>query len=250
MIQKILSEMKHAVYGKNIEIKKIMYDAMEATLCPSAIDDSTRLARFLWLVTHSASEDRCQTEVVQFTESLIAADYYFSAGKGRLAIPFLNKALDNYACLTDADLFTIVDIDFFVGHFRACNLKGKFRREWMVVKNLYILDGAARKVGLDLNLDELPADYIPFSWAVKDILLFILIGIIGTLLVLNPLDAYRCARLDGNPIPLWDTLELPEILSVVMGIILIVAEFGLIIWQFTPNYNRLMAQLYYWRFSC
>ena len=248
MIEKLLKEAKEVIYGKEYGIEGYMYNAIEATLHASELDPSTRKANYLKLIMLCASEERCKEEAVQFTTCLISSDYYLSIGKGILAIPFLNKALKHYAQITDMEPFSITDADNFAGQFRANNLKGKFKREFIAVKNLYVMDGMARKLGLDLSLDELPADCIPASWGFKDLPFFVVLGIIGALMVLNPFDEYRSARLSGNPIPIWDTLDVTDMLSVLTGVMLITINFGLLLWQYKPSYNRLMAQFYNWKF--
>ena len=107
---------------------------------------------------------------MNFTASVIAADYYLSVGKGLRAVPFLNKTLGHYAEILGTIPASIEDADRFVGEFRAQNLKGKSKRELRAVKNVYILSGAAHKLGLDIPLDELPADYCPISKSFKSFL--------------------------------------------------------------------------------
>ena len=186
---------------------------------------------------------------MDFTASVIAADYYLSAGKGLRAVPFLNKTLGHYAEILGTVPVSIEDADRFVGEYRAQNLKGKFKREFRAVKYVYILSGAAHKLGLDMPLDELPADYCPTSKSFRSFLFILAMGIAGVLMVLTAFNEYRVARFAGEPIPFFDALQPSEIPMVVIGLILVVAEFILLFWQYTPSYNRLVSRFHYWRFS-
>ena len=117
------------------------------------------------------------------------------------------------------------------------------------MKNVFILIGAAQKLGLDLSLEELPADYCPTFWSSRSFLFILAMGIAGTLMVLTAFNEHRVTRFAGEPIPFLDSLQSSEIPIVVIGLILVVAQFILLFWQYTPNYNRLVSRFHYWRFS-
>ena len=186
---------------------------------------------------------------MNFTASLIAAEYYLSVGKGIRAVPFLNKALGHYAEILGTIPASIEDAERFVREFRAQNLKGKFMREFQAVKNVFILTGAAQKLRLDMSLEELPADYCPTSRSFRSFLFILVMGIAGTLMVLTAFNEHRVSRFAGEPIPFLDSLQPSEIPMVVIGLILVVTEFILLFWQYTPSYNRLVSRFHYWRFS-
>ena len=142
------------------------------------------------------------------------------------------------------------DTAVVVGEFRARNLKGKFRRELLVVKNISTLSGASKKLGLDLSeLDELPADHVPALWTWRTFPLILLLGVGGALMVMNALNEYRVARMAGAPIPLMEALQPGEIPVMLIGLLLVIAEFVLLFWQFRPSYNRMISKYYYWKFS-
>lgn len=255
MIDRILVEAKSSlekyknVRGEQPVVADAMYEALDATLCASRYSNKERLAYFLSLLMKSGQTDDRKEEVIQFTSSLIATDYYLSAGKGLRAIPFLNKALEVYARLLRMEPFVIDDAESFVGIFRSGNLKGKWWREFKAVKNIYILSGAAKKLELDMPFDELPADHTPACWSVMDVPLFILLGLTGGLLIMYALDDYRTARFAGTPIPFSEAMQGGEVLAIILGVVLIIAEFGLMMRQYNPTYNHIMSIVYYWKFS-
>ena len=226
-----------------------MYDALAVTLQASDFDNGTRLGCLFKQLLKCTTSWKRKEEVCAFTVSVIAADYYLSVGKGIRAVPFLNKALGHYAEILGTIPASIEDADRFVGEFRAQNLKGKFKREFQAVKNVFILIGAAQKLRLDLCLEELPADYCPTSRSFRSFLFILAMGITGTLMVLTAFNEHRVSRFAGEPIPFLDSLQPSEIPMVVIGLILVVAEFILLFWQYTPSYNRLVSRFHYWRFS-
>ena len=227
-----------------------MFEALAVTLHASEYDNDTRLGCFFKLLMKCSTEWSRKQEVVDYTVALIAADYYFSVRKGLRAIPFLNRALEAYAQVTSTVACPVEDADRFLGQFRARNLKGKFSREYMAVKNLYILAGAAQKLGLEMaELDELPADHVPTLWAWRTFPLILLLGVGGALMVMYAFSEYRQARLGGTPIPLLDALQTEELPLVFLGLILVIAEFALLFWEHRPSYNHFMAGFYYWKFS-
>ena len=240
--------MKDAASSVSTETAQVMYEAMEATLHASTFDSKTRQSRFLRLLMKCASEGKQKEMMGKFATALLAADYYFSAGWANKAIPHLKLAVALFQEQYGGPLLS-EDKDAIAGTFRRQNLKGKFRREFNAVRNIYILSGAAHKLGLDLPLDELPADVIPTCWSIMDFPIFILLGVTGGLLIMYGLDDYRTARFAGTPIPITEALQAGEIFSIIIGIILIIAEFAVMMHQHNPTYNRWMAQYYYWRFS-
>lgn len=248
MIVKLLNEMKDAVSSVSTETAQVMYEAMEATLDASKFDQRTRQARFLRLLMKCAPEGKQKEVMGKFTTALLAADYYFSAGWANKAIPHLELAVTLFQEQYGGPLLS-EDKDAIVGAFRSRNLKAKFRREFNAVKNIYILSGAAHKLGLDLPLDELPADVIPTCWSIMDFPIFILLAVTGGLLIMYGLNDYRTARFAGTPIPITEALQAGEIFSIIIGIVLIIAEFAVMMRQHNPTYNRWMAKYYYWRFS-
>ena len=255
MIEKLLKdanasrEMYKNAGGEKKGLADAMYDVLVVTLQASEFDDETRLNCLFKQLMKCTTDWERKEEVMNFTASVIAADYYLSVGKGLRAIPFLNKALGHYAEILGTVPVSIEDAERFVGEFRAQNLKGKFKREFRAVKNIFILTGAAQKLGLDLSLEELPADYCPTSRSFRSFLFILAMGIAGTLMVLTAFNEHRVARFAGEPIPILDSLQPSEIPMVVIGLILVVAEFILLFWQYTPSYNRLVSRFHYWRFS-
>ena len=256
MIEKLLRdanasrEMYKNAGGEKKGLADAMYDALVVTLQASEYDNDTRLNCLFKQLLKCTTDWERKEEVMNFTASLIAADYYLSVGKGLRAVPFLNKALGHYAEILGTTIPTsIEDANRFVGEYRAQNLKGKFKREFQAVKNVFILTGAAQKLRLDLCLEELPADYCPTSRSFRSFLFILAMGIAGTLMVLTAFNEHRVARFAGEPIPILDSLQPSEIPMVVIGLILVVAEFILLFWQYTPSYNRLVSRFHYWRFS-
>ena len=256
MIERILVEAKDSLEkykntgGEQPEVADAMYEALDATLCASRYSNKERLACFLNLLMKSTRADDRMEEVIQFTSSLIAADYYFSAGKGLRAVPFLNKALEAYARLVRMEPIVIDDADRFIGMFRSGgNLKGKWWREFKAVRNIYIISGAAKKLGMDMPFDELPADHTPACWSVMDMPWFIMLGLAGGGLIMYALQDWRTARFAGTPIPLSEAMQGGEILAIILGIVLIIAEFAIMMKQYNPTYNQLMSRIYYWKFS-
>lgn len=242
-------EMYKAAGGDKPGMADAMFSALAVTLQASGFDNGTRLGCLFKLLLKCTTSWKRKEEVCAFAASVIAADYYLSVEKGRVAVPFLNKALGHYAGILGTSPLVIEDADRFLGQFRARNLKGKFMREFRAVKNIYMLSGAAHKLGLDLPLDELPADVIPTCWSIMDFPIFILLGVTGGLLIMYGLDDYRTARLAGTPIPITEALQAGEIFSIIIGIVLIIAEFAVMMRQYNPTYNRWMSKYYYWQFS-
>ena len=144
--------------------------------------------------------------------------------------------MGHYAEILGTVPVSIEDTDRFVGEFRA-------------VKNIFILTGAAQRLKLDLSFEELPADYCPTSRSFRSFLFILAMGIAGTLMVLTAFNEHRVSRFAGEPIPLLDALQPSEIPMVIAGLILVLAEFILLFWQYTPSYNRLVSRFHYWRFS-
>lgn len=257
MIEKLLRdanaslEMYKNAGGEKKGLADAMYDALVVTLQASEFDNDTRLSCLFKQFLKCTTDWERKEKVMNFTASLIAADYYLSVEKGIRAVPFLNKALGHYAEILGTIPASIEDADRFVGEYRAQNLKGKFKREYRAVKNVFILIGAAKKLRLDfcLDLEELPADYCPTSRSFRSFLLILAMGIAGTLMVLTAFNEHRVSRFAGEPIPFLDSLQPSEIPMVVIGLILVVAEFILLFWQYTPSYNRLVSRFHYWRFS-
>lgn len=255
MIERILVEAKASLEkyknagGEQPKVADAMYEALDVTLCASRYSNKERLSCFLSLLLESARAEDRKEEVIRFTSSLIATDYYLSAGKGLRAIPFLNKALEAYAHLIRMEPIVIDDADRFIGQFRAGNLKGKWWREFKAVRNIYILSGAAKEFGLDMPFDELPADHTPACWSIMEMPLFIMLGLVGGGLIMYGLDDYRTARFAGTPIPFSEAMQGGEITAIILGVVLIIMEFAIMMKQYNPTYNRLMSRVYYWKFS-
>ena len=255
MIEKLLRdanasrEMYKNAGGEKKGLADTMYDALVVTLKASEFDNDTRLSCLFKQLSKCTTDWERKEKVMNFTANLIAADYYLSVGKGIRAVPFLNKALGHYAEILGTIPTSIEDADRFVGEYRTQNLKGKFKRDFRAVKNIFILTGAAQKLGLDLSLEELPADYCPTSRSFRSFLFILAMGVSGTLMVLTAFNEHRVSRFAGEPIPFLDSLQPSEIPMVVIGLILVLAEFILLFWQYTPSYNRLVSRFHYWRFS-
>lgn len=254
MIERILVEAKASLeFYKNAGGEKpatadAMFEALAVTLRPSDYDDEVRLGSFFKLLMKCTTNWEKKEDVRAFAASVIAADYYLSV-EGRVSIPFLNKALEVYARLLRMEPFVIDDAESFVGIFRSGNLKGKWWREFKAVKNIYILSGAAKKLELDMPFDELPADHTPACWSVMDVPLFILLGLTGGLLIIYALDDYRTARFAGTPIPFSEAMQGGEVLAIILGVVLIIAEFAIMMKQYNPNYNRFMSRYCFWKYS-
>lgn len=242
-------EMYKAAGGDKPGMADAMFNALAVTLQASGFDNGTRLGCLFKLLLKCTTSWKRKEEVCAFAASVIAADYYLSVEKGRVAVPFLNKALGHYAGILGTSPLVIEDADRFWGQFRARNLKGKFMREFRAVKNIFILTGAVRKLGLDLSLEELPADFCPVSTSFRSFLLLLATGIAGALTALMPFNEYRMARFAGEPIPFFDALQPLEIPMAVIGTLVLVAVFILLVWQYRPSYNRFVSRFHYWRFS-
>ena len=255
MIEKLLRDANASreIYknagGEKKGLADAMYDALVVTLQASEFDNETRLNYLFKQLMKCTTDWERKEEVMNFTASVIAADYYLSVGKGLRAVPFLNKALGHYAEILGTIPSSIEDADRFVGEYRALNLRGKFKREFRAVKNIFILIGASQRLGMNLSLKELPADYCPTSRSFRSFLFILAIGIAGTLMVLTAFNEYRVARFAGEPIPFFDALQPSEIPIVIIGLMLVIAEFILLFWQYTPSYNRLVSRFHYWKFS-
>ena len=176
-------EMYKAAGGDKPCLADTMLNALTVTLQASDFDNGTRLGCLFKLLLKCTNGER-KEEVRAFAASVIAADYYLSV-EGRGAVPFLNKALGHYAGILGTSPLVIEDADRFLGQFRAQNLKGKFKREFRAVKNIFILTGAAQRLKLDLSFEELPADYCPTSRSFRSFLFILAMGIAGTLMVLT-----------------------------------------------------------------
>lgn len=256
MINNLLNEAKASLElyknagGEKPATADSMYEALTVVLHPSDYDNDTRLNCLLKLLMKSAQAVDHKEEVIQFTSSLIATDYYFSLGNTHRPVPFLNKSLKAYRQVMGTVQNSIENADYFAKEFIAGNFKGKFSREYMAVQNLYILAGAAQKLGLEMaELDELPADQVPMLWTWRTFPLILLLGVGGALMVMYAFSEYRQARLGGTPIPLLDALQPEELPLVFLGLILVIAEFALLFWEHRPSYNHFMAGFYYWKFS-
>ena len=68
-------------------------------------------------------------------------------------------------------------------------------------------------------------------------------------MALMPFNEYRMARFAGEPIPFFDALQPLEIPMAVIGMLVLVAVFILLVWQYRPGYNRFVSRFHYWRFS-
>ena len=99
MIEKLLRdanasrEMYKNAGGEKKGLADAMYDVLVITFKPSEYDNDTRLSCLFKQLLKCTTDWERKEEVMNFTASVIAADYYLSVGKGIRAVFFLNKAL-------------------------------------------------------------------------------------------------------------------------------------------------------------
>lgn len=225
---------------------RILYESIEKTLHPADFTNDNRMGTFMQLLM-LCSEERNE-DVLAFTRAVIAADYYFSVGRGLRAVPFLNESLQKYGKLSGMEPLSVDDADRFVGNFRALNLSGKFQRENKAVRNVLVLNQTIRKMNLDLNFDELVLDYVPDCYVWEGFLPSLVLVLAGVSIALFQFEEYRIARLSGSCIPFFDALQPGEIPLVVIGLSVAVMAGWYTLMKGTPKHVSLMSRYYYWRY--
>ena len=60
---------------------------------------------------------------------------------------------------------------------------------------------------------------------------------------------WRKAIADGTPVSLWEAFVPMDMLSFMIGLVLIVMAFVSVSWMGGPSYIRLMSKWSYWRFN-
>ena len=231
---------------RNSDNSKIMYRAIEVTLCASEFTNDSRLKSYMDLLNLCTKERN--EDVIDFTRAVIATHYYFSVDRGLRAVPFLNESLQKYGKLSGVEPPSVDDADRFAGNFRALNLCHKFQREKKAVRNILVLHQAACNMNIDLNLDELVLDYIPECYVWDGFLASLALVLAGVALVLCQFEEYRIERLSGGYMPFFDALQPGEIPLVVFGISIAFMAGWYTLMKGTPTHVSLMSRYYYWRF--
>ena len=259
MINKVLLGLKelsdkHATdYPNDARLVRTMYEAVENTLLPHDVDNESRLDVFIQLIMLCSNVSEKKYVITEFTNSIIAADYFFSVWKGQKAIHFFNKVLMHFTQLIDnANEPTISDTDAFIHEFRATNLKGQQNRQDHAVKNLLILNGAVQKLDLDLSLMEILLDYTPTSWSFRDMPFVVVLCIVGGSFFAFPLaecmSPWRKALADGIPVSLLEAFVPMDIPYLLFGLILVVLAIFMVGWSNSRSYIQWMSKWAYWRF--
>ena len=259
MINKVLLELKGlsdkhvASFPNDARLVRTMYEAVENTLLPYDADNESRLAVFIRLIMLCPHSKEKTYVITEFTNSIIAADYFFSVWKGQKAVHFFNKAFMHFTqLLGNVNESTISDTEAFIHEFRVTNLKGQQDRKDHAVKNVLILNGAVQKLELDLSLMEILLDYTPTSWCFKDMPFVVVLGIVGGTFFAFPLaecmSPWRKALADGTPVSLFEAFAPMDMPYLFVGLILIALAIFMVVWSGTPNYIRWMSKWAYWRF--
>ena len=260
MINKVLFDLKelsdkHVTNCPNdARLVRTMYEAVENTLLPHDADNESRLAVFIRLIMLCPNVGEKKYVIREFTNSIIAADYFFSVRKGEKAVHFLNKAFMHFTQLLNKENeSTISDTDTFIHEFRVTNLKGQQDRQDHAVKNVLVLNGAVQKLELDLSLMEILLDYTPTSWCFKDMPFVVVLCIVGGSCFAFPLTEcmapWRKALADGTPVSLLEAFAPMDMPYLFVGLILIALAIFMVRWSGTPNNIQWMSKWAYWRFS-
>lgn len=220
---------------------RILYDSFEKVLQPSNFTNESRLATFMQLLM-LCSEERDNKRIADFTRNILAFEYFVSAGHAKKALPFLNQALECHAELAGMEIVSIKDKDKFIGDFRSYNIKGKWKREYLALKNTYIICGAAQKLGLDLSLEELPADLVPNSNQTIDFVQMLLLCVMAAWLIMCGLDEYQTSRFTDNPMSLSEAVQGMDILAIIAGFALFIWNILWLFLQYSPESNRLKGR--------
>ena len=249
-----LCELEISAHPRDGQVIRAMYRALECTVDASRVDNETHLTVFIQLLMVIAKDKKNPELVMRFTNSIIAADYYFSVMKAKKAISFMNKAFDSLSVYLDDELpLLVADNEEFIMEFRTRNLQGQKQRKDDAVNNIYILNAAAEKLELDLALPELLMDYVPDSWHFKHMAFLLMLSLSGASLfalsLTESMSPWRRAIADGTPISLWEAFVPMDMLSFVIGLVLIVLAFVSIWWMEGPSYIRLMSKWSYWRYN-
>jgi hypothetical protein len=166
----------------------------------------------------------------------------------------MKKALDCLSLYMEEELpLLIADNEEFILEYRVRNLKGQKQRHDDAVNNIYILHAAGQKLDLDLALPELLMDYVPMSWHLKHMVFLLVLTLCGGTLMGFPMAEsmapWRKAIADGTPVSLWEAFVPMDMLSFMIGLVLIVMAFVSVSWMGGPSYIRLMSKWSYWRFN-
>ena len=260
MINKVLLNLKGlsdkhvASFPNAARLVRTMYEAVENTLLPHDADNESRLAVFIRLIMLCPHSKEKTYVITEFTNSIIAADYFSSVWKGQKAVHFFNKAFMHFTqLLGNVNESTISDTDAFIHEFRVTNLKGQQNRQEHAVKNVLILNGAVLKLELDLSLMEILLDYTPTSWCFKDTPFVVVLGIVGGTFFAFPLaecmSPWRKALADGTPVSLFEAFAPMDMPYLFVGLILIALAIFMICWSGSSNNIQWMSKWAYWRFS-
>ena len=250
-----LCEWKISSRSQDGQMIRAMYHAIKCTMDASILVNESRLAVFIQLLTASTKVSEHTELVKQFVNSIIAADYYFSVMKAKKATSFMKKALDSLSLYLEEELPSLItDDEEFIQEFRVRNLKGQKQRENDAVNNIYILNAAVEKLDLiDLALPELLMDYVPKLWHLKHMAFLLVLSLCGGSLMGFPMAEsmapWRKAIADGVPVSLWEAFVPMDMLSFMIGLVLIVMAFISVSWMGGPSYIRLMSKWSYWRFN-
>ena len=250
-----LCEWKISSRPQDGKMIRAMYHAIKYTMDASTLVNESRLAVFIQLLTASTKVSEYTELVKQFVNSIIAADYYFSVMKAKKATSFMKKALDSLSLYLEEELPSLItDDEEFIQEFRVRNLKGQKQRENDAVNNIYILNAAAQKLDLiDLALPELLMDYVPDSCHYRHMVVLLMLSLCGGSLfafsLTESMSPWRKALADGTPVSLWEAFVPMDMLSFVIGLVLIILAFVSIWWMGGPSFIRVMSKWSYWRFN-
>lgn len=250
---KVLSDKRIAYYPNDARMVRTMFEAVENTLLPYDVDNESRLAVLIRLIMLCPNAQEKTYVITEFTNSIIAADYFFSVKIGEKAVHFLNKALMHFTqLLGNENESTVNDTETFIDEFQVTNLKGQQDRLSQAIKNILILNGSAQKLDVDLSLSEILLDYTPTSWCFKDMPFVILLCIVGGTLFSFPLtecmSPWRKSIQDGVPVSLLDAFAPMDMPYLFIGLIIIALAIFMVYWSGTPNNIQWMSKWAYWRF--
>ena len=241
-----------SLHNRDSKRARTMLEAIVCVIFPTE-ENERRIMKLMMLVMGCSETKRMKTEWTQFTTSLIAADYYFSIKEGKKAVPFLNHALQLYCEWMEAkEKIEIKDADTYIKEFRTKNLKGQVERKKQAINCIYIYNEAARRLNLDLFLEEL-LDDVPFSWHKKNLFQILVMCLVsGKLLGISlseSLSPWFAAKESGHPISIfeaWQPMDLPMLYA---GILMFLITIIFSIWVGSNNYISIMSKLAYWKFN-
>lgn len=229
-----------------------MLEALLCTIMPTEKNE-TRLVKFLKSIMSCSDAGKNKRQLMEYVTSVISADYLLSIREGKKAIPFLNRALKLYGEWMGESLpLEIQDTNTFIHEFRATYLKGQKERKNQAINHIYICHEAARRLDIQLHLEEL-LDDVPTSWHVKTLFQILIMALVSGLLLSIPLAEsmapWRAANKSGTPISIFDAWHPMDESLLYAGIVMLLLTIGYTLWLGTRSYISLMAKLAYWKFN-